>query len=740
MLLKRLFISLPKKIIKKLVAKTPLYPLWQKRAERLRWLHELNELKRAEEKVSADTVSDILVVNLNANDICNSKCAMCNIWEQKQGFEFSPQELQTILSDPLFQTVKHIGVTGGEPTLREDLPQLFEAIIAAIPNIVGLSTITNCIKDKDVISRIDQSIAVCEKHGKYFSMMISLDGVGAVHDRIRGREGNFDSAMRVYKYFTQKGIPISTGSTISKGNVWDMDDLLQFMKDEGIYGRFRVAEFIKRLYNDNKAANIRNFNEDETYNLILFFYKLLFTFEKDETYQRTYKSIINILDGGERLIGCPYQRQGVVLNSRAELAYCAPKSEVIGNALNNSGKALYENNLHERKRVLTENCKSCIHDYHAPITYREKKIAFDDWYWRKRINIESELKPAEIEHLPVKREYTTQIFITGWYGTETVGDKAILAGIVEELQAQYPAADFVVSSLYPIITKRTLKELGIQGTVVPVYSSDFVSYVKGSSLVLMGGGPLMDLEELSLPLTAFKIAKQYGIKTMVYGCGIGPLYYEKYRKATQTILNLADEILVRDQKSKDIATEWTQGRKTIQISGDPAKIYLQRFSKTDTPVENKLTCYLREWTHEYSADISVADFEVLKEKMESGLAALIKRKARELNVSVINLDHMHNFVVGNDDRDFSRYFIRKYFHDFDIPVQYNNKLSTVDSIVEAMKSSQHNICMRFHSVVFAHTLQTEFTAFDYTKGGKILNYLTDNKQLDRMITIDDLTA
>ena len=35
-------------------------------------------------------------INMNANDICNSKCVMCNIWKQTLDFEFSPEQLFTI--------------------------------------------------------------------------------------------------------------------------------------------------------------------------------------------------------------------------------------------------------------------------------------------------------------------------------------------------------------------------------------------------------------------------------------------------------------------------------------------------------------------------------------------------------------------------------------------------------------------------------------------------------------------
>ena len=46
--------------------------------------------------------------------------------------------------------------------------------------------------------------------------------------------------------------------------------------------------------------------------------------------------------------------------------------------------------------------------------------------------------------------------------------------------------------------------------------------------------------------------------------------------------------------------------------------------------------------------------------------------------------------------------------------------------------------MRFHSVVFAHTLETDFTGFDYTNGGKIHNYLTDNNALQNLLSIENL--
>ena len=135
--------------------------------------------------------------------------------------------------------------------------------------------------------------------------------------------------------------------------------------------------------------------------------------------------------------------------------------------------------------------------------------------------------------------------------------------------------------------------------------------------------------------------------------------------------------------------------------------------------------------------MSETEFVLVKKEFEDALANLIKKKADELKVEKITFNHMHNFVLGGDDRDFSRRFIKTYFSE-DSRVGYEKKLSTVNSIVESMQSSELNICMRFHSVLFAETLKTNFLALDYTLGGKIAAYISENSESKNLLTINQL--
>ena len=306
-------------------------------------------------------------LNLLVNDICNSRCQMCSIWEKKRDHELTPSELAQILNDPLFDKLRYVGVSGGEPTLRHDLPDIFRVLVAKEPRLRGTGIITNAIRADDVISKVTLVSDICRKAGVSFRVMVSLDGVEAIHDRVRGREGNFANALEVIRHFRdQTDIPVLFGCTITKDNVWHVDDLLEFAQKENLYGRFRVAEFIQRLYNEGQHQYIRNFSPIESYHLALFFTRLERTFEQNHSYRRTYSNIrAMLLQGAKRTIKCPYQAKDVVIDCRGQMLYCAPKSPVLGNSLNVSAEHLYKDNIEKRKRILAEKCHDCIHDYHA---------------------------------------------------------------------------------------------------------------------------------------------------------------------------------------------------------------------------------------------------------------------------------------------------------------------------------------------------------------------------------------
>lgn len=700
------------------------------------------------------------IINLLANDICNSRCEMCLIWQQKRDEELSCEQLRQILRDPLFGKIQHVGITGGEPTLRSDLPELFDVVCHSLPRIRSASTITNAIQTKSVIERVLASAEVCRRHNVRFSAMVSLDGVGEVHDTVRGRKDNFESAMTVLRTLRDEGVPVSFGCTITTSNAPYVDELLDFVQAEGFYGRFRIAEFINRLYNETQSEYIRSFDPKMTYHLGLFFFRLEHQYEKAPIYRKTYRNIRSMLvEGKKRQIGCPYQDYGVVLTSRSEMLYCAPKSPVIGNALKTSAQSLYRANLNERKKIVQNECDTCIHDYHAPVTFKEAVFGIasrvrrrHNYRLAKLLRRSKELMSAKSMEVSCLR--SKSVLIVGWYGTETAGDKAILWSIIRRLQARAePPRVIYLASLYPFVSDWTVKEMGLDNvSVVETYTREFERVCPEVDEVVVGGGPLMDIPALDHLLYAFVTAQAAGKVTRIEGCGIGPLVSPVYTQVVAELCRLANNVTLRDQASADRCRhEFSQ--LTAQVVPDPATEYVAHIRSNPSSMEGKaplvsestnISCFLRDWGRDYAYDLDAASYQSQKLRFETQLAELVVMAA-QLTGSDVHLLPMHTFAIGGDDRIFNRRFAP----------QISGRLASLKShsqvrfargpvapveLLASMAQSRFNICMRFHSVLFAETLGVPYLAIDYTNGGKIKAFMEKTGRLDRLVSLHDITA
>ena len=685
-------------------------------------------------------------LNLMVTNICNSRCVMCNVWNRKQEKEFTPVELGEILKDPLFDKVKHIGVSGGEPTLRKDLPDIFR-VLTRKKGIGGVSLITNALKADAVISQVEKCSHVCKEAQVPFSVMVSLDGIGRVHDLVRGRDGSFESALKVIRHVRDNtNIPLSVACTIVKENVWHLDEILDFCLEEKVYGRFRIAEFIDRLYNADLKDTIRNFDNDERYQIALFFSKLEFTYEKDPNVIETYKNIRRmVFDGMPRGSGCPYRSVAVGLDSRGNLIFCSPKSPLLGSCLKGSALKLYEENIGVRQDIIKEYCSGCIHDYHAPPTKESLEEAKEEAHFRAMFSVKKALKDSRKIHSAAPREPDWSRFaaplIIGWYGTETAGDKAILGDIIKRLKEANKNSRITVASLYPFVTRRTLYELNIDAAIVKTHSAEYLQTCKSADVVIMGGGPLMGMEPLGFVLEAFLTAKRLNIQTIVEGCGIGPLSEKEHISAVMEILRLSTSIRVRDRTSLAWVVEKT-GRNDAVCSGDPAMGFVERWKKENplgsiTSKEKYLACFLREITSEYANGMSPGDFSRFKKNFEDELGKMVIYFVEKTGLKPLFIP-MHTFAIGMDDRDFARRFVKTYLKGYEY--ELGHKIYSPQDILSVMSRSRFNLCMRFHSVLFADTLGVPFVAIDYTGGGKIKGYLKDRQKDELKIDRVDLAG
>ena len=172
---------------------------------------------------------------------CNAKCYMCNTWQHpsKKSDEFSPDLVNKIPGG-----LKFINITGGEPFLREDLDQIIQVALTKTKRLV---ISTNGYFTKKIIR-------LAEKYGNQIGVRISIEGLPAANDELRGIKDGFDHGLRTLLTLHAMGInDIGFGMTVSDRNAKDMIELYRLANAMGL--EFATATIHNSYYfhkNDNK--------------------------------------------------------------------------------------------------------------------------------------------------------------------------------------------------------------------------------------------------------------------------------------------------------------------------------------------------------------------------------------------------------------------------------------------------------------------------------------------------------
>jgi radical SAM protein with 4Fe4S-binding SPASM domain len=127
---------------------------------------------------------------------CNARCRMCNIWRTTPRKELEPKRWSNIPS-----TLREVNVSGGEPFLRDDLPEIVSIVRAASPK-ARIIISSNGIDPKRISMQMRKILEVDGSIG----VGISIDGLGEVHDRVRGVTGAYAQAVETVKLL--KGIGV----------------------------------------------------------------------------------------------------------------------------------------------------------------------------------------------------------------------------------------------------------------------------------------------------------------------------------------------------------------------------------------------------------------------------------------------------------------------------------------------------------------------------------------------------
>jgi heme d1 biosynthesis radical SAM protein NirJ len=174
--------------------------------------------------VRRDPPGPVVIWNLIRR--CNLKCKHCYSISADVDFpgELSTAEVFRVMDDLKAARVPVLILSGGEPLLRPDIFDISRRA-KAMGFYVGLSS-NGALVDAGNIGEI-AAIG-------YDYVGISLDGIGATHDRFRGRAGAFEASLGGVRLCLAAGIKVGLRFTMTMDNYAELPELLDLADREGV--------------------------------------------------------------------------------------------------------------------------------------------------------------------------------------------------------------------------------------------------------------------------------------------------------------------------------------------------------------------------------------------------------------------------------------------------------------------------------------------------------------------------
>jgi radical SAM protein with 4Fe4S-binding SPASM domain len=157
---------------------------------------------------------------------CQNNCVHCYA-----GGSHETAELKTTRWKEIIDRLSQIGVfiltfTGGEPTLREDLPELLR-YAQNKGMVTGLITNGRKLKEKEYVK-------ILEEAGLDFVQITLESHKPAIHDLMTAAEGSWKDTVTGIKNAAHSQIYVTTNTTLSKYNASEFLKTIDYLKELGV--------------------------------------------------------------------------------------------------------------------------------------------------------------------------------------------------------------------------------------------------------------------------------------------------------------------------------------------------------------------------------------------------------------------------------------------------------------------------------------------------------------------------
>ncbi len=304
---------------------------------------------------------------------CNAKCVMCSIWKQESR-SISSEFLSKAFEDgALINDLEYLGVTGGEPTLMQDLPDMVDFIIGKGKCLKEVSFNTNGLLTDNALQTVKRLISVTKERGIKLSVYVSLDGAGEIHDRVRGINGFFEKTIATIKGLkeviqAEETVELSLNSVVNALNADHVLETFKFAKGIEVPINFSLVMRTTTCINSAKSEVDFEILPEQKAKLKKFFSKMKMISRvngENSLEHNYYKHVIGMLNNEPRQLACPFaDGAGCLIDPFGNVYPCGVSSELLmGNLFETPFEKIwfnddYQNSLPARLQKYCVDCES----------------------------------------------------------------------------------------------------------------------------------------------------------------------------------------------------------------------------------------------------------------------------------------------------------------------------------------------------------------------------------------------
>lgn len=286
----------------------------------------------------------IIAITLN----CNARCVMCDIWKNKMVNELPPESYLK-----LYPELRDINVTGGEPFLRRDFPEIIANIKKACPR-ARLVVNTNGFLWRKIKEDMEKVITIDPK----IAVRLSIDGMNEAHNAIRRIPDGFGLIMKSLAVLREVGVKdLGISFTLLEQNMDELPRVQKLADKEGLQFSLTVATG-SSIYFGKDKGKLRPANTEKRTRVMEDATRFHYRHHDPKELARGWfvKRMINYLATGKRALLCDAGSGFFYMDSFGNVYTCHLKPWIMGNVLKTPLEQILSKNVHVDRVAACHDC------------------------------------------------------------------------------------------------------------------------------------------------------------------------------------------------------------------------------------------------------------------------------------------------------------------------------------------------------------------------------------------------